>query len=1054
MIKRFLLAAMVTTAAAAWADSFVATTITDGKFAPDTEWYTMQIHTSGYYLSNEVNANGAMPLLRKSTFNAAGDLWCFVGNDTDGYKIYNRAEGPGKSLAAPIEMKGTTGADSYPVLKAPGEEGNCYDWVFTTGSIAGSYFIGEKGYANNRINVRNGQLAFWTDGADNGSSIVIKKVYFAKIDGDALLVNEEPRTTLSGTIAPTVNADGSIVLGNCDYHFTSPEGKTVLSYTLSYPDGTSKTVTGRGEVKDDLTVSGPAVLDNVTARVIDLQGQSDNGYIVFRYNGTPGFDIVYRIPSIVTVLAGDHKGRVFAVNDYRYCGGDIGAGRIDLYQSYSDDNGKTWTVPDVVRGVDGQPIAMGTGNGTPAGTKQSVTNLDCGFGDPATVCDRETGELFMVACAGRMNFFSSRRADPQPSARWWSTDGGETWTEPDFTQWEQIYSLFDDNCTYGYIDGQFIGSGRMVQSSKVKVGSHYRLYAVMSGRNAAAGNISNWVLYSDDFGHNWKILGDPYNPAISYNADEPKCEELPDGSILLAARGNGGGRNFNIFHYSNIENGEGHWGDQINSTLGTGHGINACNGEIMIIPVKNAAGEKAHLAIQSFTNSSAREKVTLAYKALRTPADYDKPEDFQTWDGFYQLTPKPSAYSTMILQEDKTIGVLFEESTYNNRHYVDSDGVAHDDGNYDFCEVYRNLSIPELTGNTWEYDDKPQSENEIKKEAVENKLDEVSGYEGSPIVGLPTAASIANVKTVGNTYLADPTEENYLAFNAAYDSMELTMPRSGGIYSFTNAHGGKYNISGDRWLAAGATTLSVKSAEDATTKFVVFNPADNADEFLLYNESLKVYAKPTPEEVSTAVSTATKSYNAGTYKFVVSNGKVALSCTTPGKAAYPALHMDGSQKVVIWTEGEAASKWVMTLLGMAEELPEADKPTVTAITFSPASVSLTVGETATVTATITPESAATTELLWASANEAVATVSATGEITAVAPGQTTVTVTANDADKFSKSLTVNVIEQDGIRDIINGQPKADREYYDLQGRRVLTPRRGQFLLSKDNKLTI
>lgn len=911
MIKKLLCVAMLTCSAAAWADEIVTTTIVDGNFAPGTTWYTMQIHNAGYYLSNEVNANGAMPIGRTSSDYTQGDLWCFVGDNTSGYKIYNRADGPGKSLAAPTQMMGTTGANSYPVLKAPGEAGNCYEWIMSTGAIADSYYLAEKGYPSNRVNLRDGQLAFWTGGADAGSSIRIRKVQFASLIDDELVVSQDPKVTLTGAVKPSVNAQGQIVLGNCEYSFVAPEGKTVQNYVLMFPDGSTKGATGRAEKADELKVQGPLTLDNIVVSVVDIQDQSPNGYIVFRYNNTPGFDVVYRIPSIVTVLAGEHKGRIYAVNDYRYCGGDIGGGRIDLYQSYSDDNGLTWTVPDVMRGKDGKPVAQGTGAATPAGTKQSVTNLDCGFGDPATVCDRETGELFMVACAGRMNFFSSRRADPQPSARWWSSDGGETWTEPDFSQWEQIYSLFDDNCKYGYIDGQFIGSGRMVQSSKIKVGSHYRIYAVMSGRNAAANNISNWVLYSDDFGHNWHILGDPMNPAISFNADEPKCEELPDGSVLLAARGNTGGRNFNIFRYTDIDKAEGHWGAQINSNLGTGHGINACNGEIMIVPVKNAEGTKAHLAIQSFPNSTAREKVTLAWKLLSSPADYDEPEDFHNWNGFFQLSAKPSCYSTFTLQQDNTLGILFEESTYANPA----------GGYYNFCEIYRNLSIGELTDGAWEYDEEPLDDKVIEKASVENRVNSLNGLPEN-VVGIPTPESVASVKTAAETYFADPSTANYLAFNSAYEYMELTMPVSGGIYSFKSAHGTTYNISGDRWLAANASKLLVKAAEDDDTRFAVYYPSDDAENFVIYNEARERFVKATPAATNTAVSVSAKLSDAGKYDFIVTPGIVVISCQNPGNATYPAIHMDAQLVPVIWTEGATASRWVMTYLGMAEsDLP-------------------------------------------------------------------------------------------------------------------------------------
>lgn len=918
MIKKLLCAAAAAMSLTAQAGPVEPTTITDGKFDPETTWYTMQIHTPGYILSDEVDAAGAMPLSRTETAYADGDLWCFVGNDTDGYKIYNRAAGTAKSLAAPTTMTGTTGATSYPILREPGISGQCYDWNFTIGSLADSWFMYEMGFTSNKVNVRDGRLAFWTAGADNGSAIVIKPYTKAYIDGNKLIVSQDPLTTLSGDIAPTSNPDGSFNLGSCLYSFTTPEGQVVRNYTIKFADGTSRAIRGRGETNDQLAIDGPIEnIENILVSVYPALEMATTGYAVFRFDRTPGFTVPYRIPSIVTVQAGPRKGRIYSVNDYRYCGGDIGAGRIDLYQSYSDDNGATWTTPDVMRNKEGEPVAMGTGNATPAGTKQCETNLDCGFGDPATVSDRESGDIFMVACAGRMNFFSSRRDDPQPSARWWSSDGGETWTEPDFTQWEQVYSLFDDNCINGYIDGQFIGSGRMVQSSRIKVGTHYRIYAVMSGRHAASGNISNWVLYSDDFGHNWNILGDPYNPAVSAGADEPKCEELPDGSILLAARGNSGGRNFNIFRYTDIAKAQGRWDTHINTDLGTGHGINACNGEIMILPVKNTADNlKAFIALQTFPNSTSREKVTVAWKILASPADYDTPSDFTTWNGFFLLSPGSSTYSTMTLQHDNKIGFMWEENTF-------TDGIS---------EIYRALTIGEITDGAWEYS--PDTDGSLTRqhadESVTNRTNDVAGQPDN-VVGYHTPEGKEAVAAAAAAYFANPSDDTMSAFNAACFN-NLLQPVSGGIYSFKSAHDGAYNIQGDRWLAAGNTALSIAAAENDDTRFVVFNHTDTVPHFALFNAARHRYVTATPATTETAISTNEKSYNAGLYNFKVDPGKVSIVCQNGGNASYYAIHMNSGLKPVIWTVDAAASKWVMTFLGMADELPTPDRSPQDAIT--------------------------------------------------------------------------------------------------------------------------
>ena len=72
-------------------------------------------------------------------------------------------------------------------------------------------------------------------------------------------------------------------------------------------------------------------------------------------------------------------------------------------------------------------------------------------------------------------------------------------------------------------------------------------------------NFCNFVVYSDDFGSNWKILGDVNVPGVPSKGDEPKTEELPDGSIILSSRTNGG-RMYNIFKFTDAEKAEGSWG--------------------------------------------------------------------------------------------------------------------------------------------------------------------------------------------------------------------------------------------------------------------------------------------------------------------------------------------------------------------------------------------------------------------------------------------------------------------------------------------------------------
>lgn len=874
------------------------TTITDGAFAPSTKWYTMQIAAAGYYLTDR-ETDGHMPLDQTIPTLGYGEQWCLVGDETNGYTIYNRAAGTGKSLAGPIKPTGDTGLTGYVTLKEPGVEGQCYKWNFTSSThITGGYYMNEQGYTSNKVNNRGNILAFWTTGADAGSTIVFKEIAKPTVNNGVIVVQDNPRVTLSGDAPITVNTDGTVTLGAGTYYFTTPDGQFVNTAAILLSDGTTKTIRGRGESNTQVPVVGPMTIESIKVVLNSTYAQPEKGYVVFRFDGTTGHNIAYRIPAITTVAAGPHKGRLVAVNDYRYCGGDIGAGRIDLYMSYSDDNGQTWSVPDVCRDAEGKPVAQGTGAQTPAGTKQVETNLDCGFGDPAIVSDRETGEILMVACAGRMNFFSSRRADPQPSARWWSTDGGQTWTEPDFGQWEQIYALFDGTCPNGYIDGQFVGSGRMVQSSRVKVGDYYRVYCVMSGQFDGGKNISNWVLYSDDFGHNWHVLGDPMTPAVSASADEPKCEELPDGSILLAARRNGGGRNFNVFHYTDIEKAQGQWDTSINSDLGTGHGINACNGEIMILPVENVAtGQKAYMAIQSFTNSGTREKVSLAWKVLASASDFDEPSDFKTWNGYYELTPNSSAYSTMTWQDDNALGVLYEETLVAGKAY---------------CEVYQRVTIEQMTDGQWKYapDTNKETASALQAEAVNLIMTGISGQDPS-IVGNLNAYGKDLLTGSAADYRNNPSDEAYADFYGIYyDGNNLNLPVAGGIYTFLSDSKSINNYpKEDRWLNCNSSTLAIGNT---SARFELMR-GDN-DTFIIFNSEAKRYVKATPQATETAIPVTADINEAGKYTFKVTPGQVSIVSTDPGNASYPAIHMSQGQKPVIWTVDAPASKWVMTLI--------------------------------------------------------------------------------------------------------------------------------------------
>ena len=85
---------------------------------------------------------------------------------------------------------------------------------------------------------------------------------------------------------------------------------------------------------------------------------------------------------------------------------------------------------------------------------------------------------------------------------------------------------------------------------------------------------------------------------------------------------------------------------------------------------------------------------------------------------------------------------------------------------------------------------------------------------------------------------------------------------------------------------------------------------------------------------------------------------------------------------------------------------EVESVSVTGVTVSPTTLALKTGTTGTLTATVTPGTAAVTSVSWSSSDEAVATVDK-GVVTAVAEGTATITVKTDDGG-FTATCEVTV----------------------------------------------
>jgi hypothetical protein len=111
---------------------------------------------------------------------------------------------------------------------------------------------------------------------------------------------------------------------------------------------------------------------------------------------------------------------------------------------------------------------------------------------------------------------------------------------------------------------------------------------------------------------------------------------------------------------------------------------------------------------------------------------------------------------------------------------------------------------------------------------------------------------------------------------------------------------------------------------------------------------------------------------------------------------------------------------ILPLTGCPAEADDGNSVTtvpVTGVTLNQKSITLTVGGTANLTATVTPDNATNKAVSWKSDDTAKATVSNNGVVTAVAEGETTITVTTADGNKkdtCSITITATTASLDSI----------------------------------------
>ena len=139
----------------------------------DAKWYTLKLKNERYIKAGAENAN----VTTTPDVDRTDDtyLWTFIGDPYHGVTIYNKALGEAVVLSsADPTDDGNTGANTIAQMNNSLPEKLWFPRLGNTANnVRGFYLANSK---EQRLNLRSNQLAYWTGGADLGSTFFIEEV--------------------------------------------------------------------------------------------------------------------------------------------------------------------------------------------------------------------------------------------------------------------------------------------------------------------------------------------------------------------------------------------------------------------------------------------------------------------------------------------------------------------------------------------------------------------------------------------------------------------------------------------------------------------------------------------------------------------------------------------------------------------------------------------------------------------------------------------------------------------------------------------------------------
>ena len=351
-----------------------------------------------------------------------------------------------------------------------------------------------------------------------------------------------------------------------------------------------------------------------------FSANNERPYVVIHRQGDFGCH-TFRIPGI----AKTNDGTLLAVYDMRYTSRRDLQAHIDIGLSRSTDGGQTWERP--------RPIMdMGEYGGLPQDQN--------GCSDPNILIDAGTGEILVTALwthekPGTHQWKdggSGPGIDPAQSSQFMavrSNDDGKTWTKP-----ENLTSQLKNPSWFLFAPAP--GNGITLSNGTLVIPTQ--------GRDASGTPFSN-LTWSDNHGKTWTVS----SPARS-DTTESAVVELSDGSLMLNSRDN---RNRQDKSKTNGR------AVSVTSDLGDHWTIHESDHGALPEPVCMASLISHQLddgrSVLFFSNpnhTSKRKKMTVQMSL----------DDGATWNKQILLDQDGGAYSSLVMVDHDTLGILYESS--------------------------------------------------------------------------------------------------------------------------------------------------------------------------------------------------------------------------------------------------------------------------------------------------------------------------------------------------------------------------------------------------------